>query len=121
MRSLLSVPRAFLQERAALRRLYREEFCSEFVSFLEFKSYWNALHSGGEDGKRQERSAPAALDPLTEALELMGLTPKVSRSDFDKGYRELMMRVHPDVAGPNAFAAQLNAARNVIKQSRCWR
>lgn len=61
-----------------------------------------------------------APDPLTSAMQLLGLTRPFTKQEFETRYRTLMKGVHPDVAGPNALARQLNEARDVIRKTKAW-
>ncbi len=59
-------------------------------------------------------------DPLAAAARLLGLPEGFTRREFEDRYRRLMKGVHPDVAGPNELAVQINAARMTIKERMGW-
>lgn len=60
-------------------------------------------------------------DPLTCAMQLLGLKQGFTKDEFETRYRTLMKGVHPDVAGPNELARQLNEARDIIRRAKPWR
>lgn len=100
-------------ERQELRRLYREEFADQFRSFKEFKDHLNGSKSS------DEQESPK-VDPYEAAIRLFGLTEIFTRAELEDRYRRLMRGVHPDVAGPNELATQLNQARDLIKNRKGW-
>lgn len=58
---------------------------------------------------------------LALARRVLGLPEDFTRQAFEIRYRTLMKGVHPDVAGPNDLARQLNEARDTIRRARAWR
>ena len=53
-----------------------------------------------------------------EAASILGVAQSAEREDIEAAYRRLMFRVHPDHGGAAGLAAQLNAARSVLLDSR---
>ena len=105
-----------------LWRTYRAEFRGIFASYWEFKSEFNArMNAGSSDSERKEPPAPAA-DPFAAACKVMGLPTdgNFTEAEFKARYRALMKKVHPDIAGPNERAAQVNAANMLIKERKGW-
>lgn len=117
------------REEQELRRLYREEFRGEFRSFREFKRHFE---SGGQDSAgseqksgnesaQREREAPKA-DPFAAACRLLGLSENgaFSQAELKERFRTLMKGIHPDVAGPNELAIQVNTACTLIRKRKGW-
>lgn len=52
------------------------------------------------------------------AASMLGVAEDAGREEVEAAYRRLMFRVHPDQGGAAGLAAQLNAARAVMLQSR---
>lgn len=88
--------------------------------------------AGRSEGARthgQHRSAGANArtsvppDPFLAACRLVGLpeSGEFTAAEFKQRFHTLMKAVHPDIAGPNLFAQQLNAARAVIKKRKGWK
>lgn len=118
-RDRIELIQARLEERRELRRLYREEYADDFKSFRAFKAYWDALQNGEEPGADGDTDPPKA-DPFTRAVHLFGLPESFGKADLEKRYRTLMRGVHPDIAGPNELAQQLNEARDLINRRMGW-
>lgn len=109
-------------ERQELRRLYREEFADEFDSFKEFKRRLNDPDPEEEEEEEKARpQEPPKVDPYAASIRLLGLTDNFTRKDLEDRYRKLMRGVHPDVAGPNELATQINQARDLIKRRKGWK
>lgn len=108
---------AAMAKERKLRRAYRTEFRGQFASYRAFRAHFDALGSAEE-----ARKDKAAADPFRAACRLLGLPEdgKFSETAFKARYRALMKSLHPDVAGPNARAADVNAASAVIKQRKAW-
>jgi DnaJ-domain-containing protein 1 len=51
-----------------------------------------------------------------DAAAMLGVAESASREEIDTAYRRLMRRVHPDQGGAPGLAAQLNAARAVLRK-----
>ena len=124
------------REEQELRRLYRDEFRDEFRTFREFKRQFregaaaagntgrDTGSTGGEQQQQQKQDeAPAATsDPFAAACRLLGLAEagNFTAAELKTRYRALMKGVHPDVAGPNGLATQINAANSLIKKRKGW-
>lgn len=114
------------REEQELRRLYREEFRSEFSSFREFRQHFN--NGGGAQAdpnagaKEQARDETPKADPFASACRLLGLPENgaFTAADLKKRFLALIKGVHPDVAGPNELAAQINAANSLIRKRKGW-
>lgn len=122
---LAARPREIWRERQDLRRLYRAEYRDDFPNFRAFKRAWDACQRGEDigDDAADDEAAPAPPpppDPLEWAIGLLGLAPAFTRDDLESRYRRLMKGVHPDAAGPNALAEQLNRARALINERKGW-
>ena len=105
-----------------LWRTYRAEFRGSFASYREFKSEFKARMNAGTSGpERNEPPAPAP-DPFAAACKIIGLpaSGNFTEAEFKARYRALMKEVHPDIAGPNERAAQVNAASMLIKKRKGW-
>jgi hypothetical protein len=70
------------------------------------------------------RKRPAAMaqptEPLVvmneaEARRMLGVSTAADSEEIEAAYRRLMKRVHPDHGGAVGLAAQLNAARAVLR------
>jgi hypothetical protein len=112
------------REEQELRRLYNEEFRAEFATFKEFKRQFESgstADSGARAGARSEKRETAP-DAFAAACRLLGLaeTGTFTSAELKKRYLTLIKGVHPDVAGPNELATQINAAHSLIKSRKGW-
>jgi hypothetical protein len=105
-----------------LWRTYRAEFRGAYASYREFKSALNARMYSDAQNAQQDAPPPPARDPFAAACETMGLRAdgQFTEAEFKARYRALMKKVHPDIAGPNARAAEVNAAHMLIKKRKGW-
>lgn len=55
---------------------------------------------------------------LTEARDLLGVSPDATPAEIKAAYVRLMQRAHPDAGGSKGLAAQLNAARDLLLKKR---
>ncbi|WP_409562731.1 hypothetical protein [Hyphomicrobium sp. MC8b] len=103
-----------------LWRVYRAEFREAFASYREFKAALAARMYAGDQGSQE--SAPAPREAFAAACEAMGLPADGAFSEavFKARYRALMKDLHPDVAGPNDRAAEVNAASMLIRKRKGW-
>lgn len=53
-----------------------------------------------------------------DARAILGVGPEAGVKEIDAAYRRLMRSVHPDAGGTAGLAAQLNAARDVLKAGK---
>jgi hypothetical protein len=115
------------REEQELRRLYHE-FRGGYRSFREFR---RDFEGGGaksqakpESGPRPEppKQEPPKPDPFAAACRLLGLPENGSftAADLKTRYRALMKGLHPDIAGPNELAVQINAACTLIRTRKGW-
>jgi hypothetical protein len=73
--------------------------------------------AGREGQQRQRENSNTAMYGkmnATYALEILGLKAGAKEQEIQTAYRRLIKRLHPDVGGSDAFAKQLNAARDVL-------
>jgi hypothetical protein len=70
--------------------------------------------------RRRPPAAPTAPEAsamgIDEARRMLGVGPDAGPAEIEAAYRRLMMRVHPDHGGASGLAAQLNAARDVLRR-----
>jgi hypothetical protein len=111
-----------LQFEWMLWRTYRAEFRGAFASYREFKREFNARMNASSSGSERNDPPAPAPDPFAAACKVMGLPAggKFTEAEFKTRYRALMKEVHPDIAGPNERAAQVNAASMEIKKRKGW-
>lgn len=64
--------------------------------------------------RRSQSPADSMVMTLTEAYQILGLSPGASRVDIQAAYRRLIQRLHPDHGGTAYLAAQLNRARDLL-------
>ncbi len=102
----------YLAEQHELRRIYREDYASDFPSYRAFRRYWRALL---DDEKA------ARPDPLQQAMRLIGLQEPFTRAELKKRYHLLIGPLHPDKIGPNELATQVNAANELILEAKGWK
>lgn len=116
-----------LRQAVELRRLYREEFADQFANFADFKNAFEekARQDEARQEYRQERQGPQGRsnDPFVQACRLLGLPEDGSftQADLKARYRALIRGVHPDVAGDNGVASEINAAYGFINKFKGWR
>jgi hypothetical protein len=101
---------AWCREQQEQRRLYHEEYASDFPSYCAFLRHWREL----------QNSEQAETDPLQQAIRLMGLPEDFSRDDLRRRFHTLIAGIHPDRVGPNELAAQLIAANTLICERMNW-
>ncbi|WP_332686112.1 J domain-containing protein [Devosia sp.] len=74
------------------------------------RSGWREYFAGTASA---EASGPeAAIDPLAEAYEVLGLEPGASDEAIRAAHRELMKALHPDHGGSSYLASKINEARD---------
>ena len=68
-------------------------------------------------GARSRAASTPKLGGMSanEACAILGVAPGASPEAVDAAYRRLMLRAHPDQGGTAGLAAQLNAARAVLR------
>jgi hypothetical protein len=103
--------RAFLQEQYELRRIYSEEYASDYPSFRAFQRAYYA-HKNGQKG--------SGTDPLLNAIKLMGLPQQFTKEDLKRRFQKLIAAIHPDKVGPNELATQLIDAYKLISSRKAW-
>ncbi|MHC2424231.1 hypothetical protein ACVII1_007232 [Bradyrhizobium elkanii] len=113
------------RQRAELRRLY-EEVREDYASYEDFV---RAFHDGDEADaqedeavREEEAITPEPADRFELACRTLGLSPDaLTQAQLKARFLELMKAVHPDVIGPNAFATQINEAREIIRARKGWK
>jgi hypothetical protein len=78
-------------------------------SILLTAALWLAMSA------RSPTRAPAVGMEVAEAASMLGVAQTAGRDEVEAAYRRLMLRVHPDQGGAPGLAAQLNAAREVMR------
>lgn len=113
-----------LREERDLWQRYRDEFYQAYGSYAEFKrafygddGHHDDHHHDRQHDQREERHGIS----LDDAFALLGLSVTCRREEFEARYRDLMKQVHPDRAGPNGMATQLNEARALIRKQKGWK
>lgn len=78
--------------------------------------YWQPPLSFDENPYIEKPSPPPGNRGMSRkhALDVLGLKEGADKDAIAKAYRTLMKQVHPDKGGTDFFAAQLNAARDVL-------
>lgn len=61
-----------------------------------------------------------ADDPVETARKLLGLGPDFDRDQLNHAYKSAIRKAHPDAGGTVEQAAQINSARDVLKQIKGW-
>lgn len=112
------------RQREELRRLY-ESVKHEYASFDEFVREFNREPDDARRSKRQDehRAAPQpARDPFKDACATLGLPADgaFAEADLKQRYGAMIRAVHPDIAGQNTLAAQVNQARDIIRKRKGW-
>jgi hypothetical protein len=118
------------REEQELRRLWQREFRAEFRTFKNFKRHFHAGTAGGGNAGANEqrhdseppRPEPPKPDPFKAACRILGLPEDgaFTAAELKKRYLTLIKGVHPDIAGPNELAAQINAACTLIRERKGW-
>lgn len=117
VRSIAAARRESLAKEWKLRRAYHKEFRQQFGSYRAFRAHYDAM-----DRSNERSETNVAADPLPAACRTLGLPEDGSftESAFKARYRELMKKLHPDIAGPNERAASVNAAGAAIRRRKGW-
>ena len=99
-----------------LLRAYRREFRGAFKSYRELRKAFD------ESSVNDDAQTPPAPDLFVAACRALGLpeSGKFTKREFKTQYRSLLKEVHPDIAGPNKRAAEINAAIDIIKERKGW-
>jgi hypothetical protein len=80
-------------------------------------TYLDRAHPGWRDeestGTAHDAGPSARTEPMSrdEACRILGLEPGADAAAIRAAHRRLMKRVHPDLGGSAALAAQINAAK----------
>lgn len=109
-----------LREERDLWQRYRDEFYQAYGSYAEFKRAFYADDDHHDDRQQHQREERHGIS-LDDAFALLGLSATCGREEFEARYRDLMKQVHPDRAGPNGMATQLNEARALIRKQKGWK
>lgn len=118
------------RELSELRKLF-EEFRDRYATFEDFR---RDFASGGTERARRDEETqrngakdddpPKAQPPdkFAEACRVLGLAAdgRFSEAELKARFHALMKAVHPDIVGQSTLAAQLNAARDLIKLRKGW-
>lgn len=119
------------RQRAELRKLY-EKVKAEYASYEEFVDDFNSgfQNSGRRKADEQQRAEQERRrakegqhrDPFKEACAVFGLPQDgmFTERDLKERYGTMIRAVHPDIIGPNALAAQVNQARDLIRKRKGW-
>ncbi len=103
---------ALLEEQQELRRVYREDYADDFVSYRAFLRDWRARQTAASERH--------SSDALSQAIRLMGLPESFTRAELKQRFRTLIDRIHPDKVGPNELVTQLIAAYTLIDKGKDW-
>ncbi|WDR06481.1 molecular chaperone DnaJ [Devosia rhodophyticola] len=85
------------------------------VSLLE--TWLDANRSGWREyfaEQGQSETSTQAGDPISQALEVLGLAVGASDAEINAAHRNLMKGVHPDHGGSGYLAAKINEARDLL-------
>jgi hypothetical protein len=112
------------------RRRQREELRRAFEQMenprCSFEDFVRDFEAGGSNGSEEDAGARCAAapsaDPFAAACRTLGLPEAggFGQAELKARYQALMKAVHPDVIGPNVFAAQINEARGIVKARKGW-
>ncbi len=76
-----------------------------------FNSIMNKMMSGMNINNLSQADTTLSYQ---EALEVLGLEGKPTKSEINKAYHKLMQSNHPDKGGSRYLAQQINSARDVL-------
>jgi hypothetical protein len=108
-----------LEEREAIRAIYKKEFAGEFASFGQFRRYYRWVNAQEFTDPRKPLSVSS--DGFRDAVAFLGLPNGFDEKALTSRFGVLMKQVHPDIAGPNDIARRLNEARDIIRARKGWR
>ena len=80
-----------------------------------FMPDWRAAAgaAGAAGGEAPHAAGGGAMTP-EEAYSVLGLKPGATEAEVREAHRKLMTKLHPDMGGSDALAAQVNRARDVL-------
>lgn len=69
---------------------------------------------GAEQGTADRPPAASGQLSVSEACEVLGVSPDCSREEVIAAHRRLMQKIHPDRGGNDYLAAKVNEAKSVM-------
>jgi hypothetical protein len=98
--------------RVELLQLAAAVDASDAQSLRLLRAFLDRAHPGWD----AEAPPPPAGGPMTrdEAYRILGLEPGADAEAVRAAHRRLVKRVHPDLGGSAALAAQINAAKDLL-------
>ncbi len=97
---------------------YHAEIQIDEESVKLFETFLDSAHPDWRDQEDENAAHGEEKSPLSrqlsrdEAYQLLGLEAGCSEEDIRKAYHRLIKRVHPDIGGSAALAAQITEARD---------
>ena len=82
-------------------------------------AYLDREHEGWREDDAEPASRPSE-GAMTEAqaLDILGLDEQATRKDIILAHRRMMQKVHPDRGGSTYLAAKINAAKELLLETR---
>lgn len=99
--------------RGELLQLAAAVDAADAQSLRLLRAYLDRAHPGWDS---EAAPPPQAGGPMTrdEAFRILGLEPGADAEAVRAAHRRLVKRVHPDLGGSAALAAQINAAKDLL-------
>ena len=91
-------------------------FLAFFQRLLQLMQYWPLFRKLFGQFSESGKQAPQNSKTMTraQAAEILGIKETASKDEIVAAHRRLMQKVHPDMGGSDALAAQINEAKKVM-------
>lgn len=97
------------------KKTFEDDFENETYGNYYKKKTFERDYENGTYGNDKKKSTLDTKMTLWEALSILEITPKISKTEVDQAYRKVMLEHHPDKGGTHQKAIKINEARNFLQ------